>query len=263
MTYLMKPITYDGDLPTQGKIPSELLDLILEKDTLIELQYGQEPYHVILSVPHQAANGITEIAENWRNPRNNKNGRDSDEGAATFALAAFAYLRNMKISCKLVIAAHATDHDPNKDTKSPYCQSIFSGDQSALLFECHGAAASRCHDLELSAGSNRLSDPLRFGSMLAQELEYRDSIAGQITSGSVQAILFEQDGKETKTRLALPGLYTDSLIEAQRLSIPALHLEAKPKYRKPSDEGNIITQDGLRLGRAIAKTIAAYLKPDA
>ena len=261
MTYLMKSVSYNGDLPKQGEIPSELLDLILKNDVLVELVYGNEPYQVIIGVPHQAANGITLIAENWKNTKRNKMGRKSDESVATFALAAFSNLRDLEISCKLVIAAHATDHDPNKDTRSPYCQSILA-DQSELLFECHGAASSRKHDLELSAGSNLLSNPLRFGRMLAQELDYQYSLACQKLPGDNKAFLTEQNGNETDTYLKLPGLNTDSLIEAQTLSTPALHLEAKPKFRKPADKRNIITPDGLRLGRAIAHTIANYLTTD-
>jgi len=261
VTYLMKSVSYDGDLPKQGEIPPELLDLILKKNVLVELVYRNEPYHVVIGVPHQAANGISLIAENWKNTKLNKMGRDSDEGVATFALATFSNLRDLEISCKLVIAAHSTDHDPNKDTRSPYCQSILA-DQSELLFECHGAASSRKHDLELSAGSNLLSNPLRFGRILAQELDYKDSLACQIKPGKDQAVLIKQRDTETDTNLKLPGLKTNSLIEAQKLSIPALHLEAKPDFRKPADKRNIITPDGLRLGRAIAHTIANYLTTD-
>lgn len=160
----------------------ELLGLLESKDTLVILKNGEPPFHVVIGVPHQAAVGVTIIAENWTNPRGRK-GRDSDENAASFALAVFSELCEQKIPCKLVIAAHSTNHDPNKDANSPYCKEVLS-EKTHLLLECHGAGDKREQDIEISAGTNSLGKALDFGRQLAIRVNYQYSLSAQIEAGS-------------------------------------------------------------------------------
>jgi hypothetical protein len=234
-----------------------LLEALNGKDTLIEISTGTPPHTVVLGVPHHASVGVEKIAEKWWNKNRNRFGRDSDEGAALYALAAYTVLRDQSVPCKLVIFAHSTDHDPNKNTNSSYFDSIF-GQESHLLFECHGAGESKNHDLELSAGQNNLANPLVFGRILTKCLDFRYKLAAQIEPGRNDGIVFESDGGEREVELQLPGLQTISLEEAGKRNIPALHIEAKPNFRKPTDGTNTLTQDGLILGRAIAKAIIQY-----
>jgi hypothetical protein len=229
----------------------ELLGLLESKDTLVILKNGEPPFHVVIGVPHQAAVGVTTIAENWTNPRGRK-GRDSDENAASFALAVFSELSDQKIPCKLVIAAHSTDHDPNKDVNSPYCKEVLS-EKTYLLLECHGAGDKRKQDIEISAGNNSLGNALDFGRQLATKLNYQYPLSAQVEAGSNKAKSISKD-MEIDTTLVLPALETTSLIEAGKREIAALHLEAKPRFRISKNDDSI-SADGLILGNAIAEII--------
>ncbi len=229
----------------------ELLGLLESKDTLVILKNGEPPFHIVIGVPHQAAVGEIVIAENWTNPRGRK-GRDSDENAASFALAVFSELSDQKIPCKLVIAAHSTDHDPNKDVNSPYCKEVLS-EKTYLLLECHGAGDKRKQDIEISAGNNSLGNALDFGRQLATKLNYQYSLSAQIEAGSNKAKSISKD-KEIDTTLVLPALETTSLIEAGKREMAALHLEAKPRFRISKNDDSI-SADGLILGNAIAEVI--------
>lgn len=229
----------------------ELLGLLESKDTLVILKNEEPPFHVVIGVPHQAAVGVTTIAEDWTNPRGRK-GRPSDENAASFALAVFSKLCDQKIPCKLVIAAHSTDHDPNKDANSPYCKEVFS-EKTHLLLECHGAGDRQEQDIEISAGTNSLGKALDFGRQLATKLNYQYSLSAQIEAGSRKAKSISKE-EEIDTTLVLPALETTSLLQAEKMGIAALHLEAKPRFRISKNDDSIST-DGLILGNAIAEVI--------
>jgi len=228
-----------------------LSNLLNSRDTLLVINSGEPPYEVVIGVPHQAEIGESLIAENWTNPRGGK-GRDSDENAASFALATFSKLCDQKIPCKLVIAAHATDHDPNKDVTSSYCKEVFS-EKTLLLFECHGAGDKRKLDIEISAGANSLGKPLDFGRQLALKLNYQYSLSTQSEANSKNAKSISRDN-EVDTFLVLPALETTSLRLAEKKKVAALHLEAKPRFRIP-ENNNSISEDGLVLGNAIAEVI--------
>jgi hypothetical protein len=226
--------------------------LLRMKDTLLIFNNGHPPYNVVLGVPHQAALGESKIAEDWVMPNGNS-GRDSDENAASYALVAYSLLCDLAIPCKLVIACHFTDHDPNKDCKSPYCHEILS-ETTKLLLECHGAGDKRKSDIEISAGMNKLGRPLEFGRCLAEKMDYRFKIAAQIRGGTNKALTILEK-EELKTKLSLPALKSTSLSLAEDYGIPALHLEAKPKFRIPHDENVSVTPQGDLLGKAIASII--------
>jgi hypothetical protein len=229
----------------------ELLGLLESRDALVILKNREPPFRVVIGVPHQAAIGELVIAENWTNQHGRK-GRDADENAASFALVAFSKLCEQSIPCKIVIAVHATDHDPNKDTNSAYCKEVFS-EETNLLFECHGAGEQRKQDIEISAGTNSLGKALDFGRQLATKLNYQYSLSAQIEAGSNKAKSISKD-KEIDTTLVLPALETTSLIQAEKREIAALHLEAKPRFRI-SENDDSISADGLILGNAISEII--------
>jgi hypothetical protein len=228
-----------------------LSSLLNSRDTLVVIKYGEPPYEIVIGVPHQAEIGESLIAENWTNPRGGI-GRDSDENAASFALATFSKLCDQKIHCKLVIAAHATDHDPNKDVNRSYCREVFS-EKTLLLFECHGAGDKRKQDIEISAGVNSLVKALDFGRQLALKLNYQYSLSAQSEANSKNAKSISRDN-EVDTFLVLPALETTSLSLAEKMKVAALHLEAKPRFRIP-ENNNSISADGLVLGNAIAEVI--------
>lgn len=230
---------------------ARMTGMLHAKNTLVILKNGRPPYQVVLGVPHQARIGEAVIAEEWTNPRGGR-GRDSDENAASFALIAFSRLCDLDIPCKLVIAAHASDHDPNKDINSPYCREVFSEEMN-LLFECHGAGARRFQELELSGGTNALGNPLNFGRALAEKLNYQYSLSAQTNAGTFSAKSIHRQ-EEADTNLALPALATSSLSHAQQHGTPALHLEAKPRFRISTDTHSV-TEDGFTLGNAIADVI--------
>lgn len=103
-----------------------------------------------------------------------------------------------------------------------------------------------------------MGSPLEFGRILVRTLEFRYSLIAQAEVGSKKGILIKRDG-ETETEIENPANKTNSLIEAGKHKIPALHLEAKPPFRIPLDRSNTVSTDGLILGRAIAKAFIEYL----
>jgi hypothetical protein len=235
-------------------LPGEPLGAI---DHLIAVRHGSPPYRVVLGVPHHAAPGAECICERRLDAQGRPDPREADENAALYALAAFAALSELGESCKLVVMAHTTTHDPNKVLDSPYCQEIFS-EPAGLIFECHGSRRERRLDLELSAGRNPLPDTQAFGRLLAKALGYRYSLGVQIEPARRQALVWERGGEQSDGELELPARKTLSLIEAGRRSIQALHLEARPRFRRQAPEGGI-SPEGLALGDAIARTIVRYL----
>ena len=245
----MERFVYEGKVwaDKNRKYSPELLELLTSKDRLIVLSRGKPPYKVILGVPHQAAIGVEEICES-KKPRN------SDENAVSYALVTFSMLEKHDIPCKLVIVAHSTTTDPNKEPASPYCQEIFR-ETGELLIECHGAGSRRKLDLELSAGQNRLADTMCFGGLLATKLQQHYTLGVQKQCGTDNALIYQKDGKRSDGRLEMPAIETASLTKAQEKEIRALHLEAKPQFRKPKDGSNEVTADGLVLGRVLAQAI--------
>ncbi|HUW13938.1 MAG TPA: hypothetical protein VM537_29715 [Anaerolineae bacterium] len=263
MTYEeVKGINYEDELWTLCDPYPALDDFLKAKDRLIILRHGAPPFQVVLGVPHQAAVGEEHICDERKDRKGRRDPRPSDEGAASYALVAFATLRDRCVPCKLVIMAHATTHDPNKKADSPYCDEVLR-DETALLFECHGANPKRRNSLELSAGCNDLSDGVTvpFGQALATALGHRYSLAVQKKACKKDAFVFDVGGAQGEgPELRLAALGTASLLEAKkRCSIPALHLEAKPAFRKPTDGANTVTPDGLLLGRAIARVIIEHV----
>jgi len=250
----VKRIEYNDTLWVLREPHPALADFLTAKDRLIVLRNGEPPFQAVLGVPHQAAVGEEYICEK----RENNGTRDSDENAASYALVAFTELKDRGVPCKLVIMAHATTHDPNKKSASPYCEEIFA-DKCRLLFECHGAGPGRRLSLELSAGSNDLAKTLRFGQALASALGNRFTLGVQKEASKRKARIFQTDGTEEEGELELAATNTESLKAAQEKNITALHLEAKPAFRKPADGSNTVTPDGLMLGRAIAQAIIQYL----
>jgi len=259
----VKRIDYKGELWTLQKPDPALADFLIARDCLIVLRHGEPPFKVVLGVPHQAAVGEEYICEN-RITGGNPDPRDSDENAASYALVAFTTLRDQNVPCKLVIMAHTTTHNPNKKPDSPYWREVFADtDKAPLLFECHGMAPRRCLPLELSAGNNHLSCTVRFGRALATALEYHYTLGVQKEACKKSALIFGADGTEREGELELAARNTASLVEAEKHGVPALHLEAKPAFRKPADRSNTVTPDGLVLGRAIAQVIIRYLSEHA
>jgi hypothetical protein len=257
-----------GQVWSGQAVQPELWDLLCQKDLLFEITSGPPPYRAVIGVPHHAAPGVSNIAENWRGPGKTKNGRTADETAGLTGLAVFRACFDVGMSLKLVIAAHPTGCDPNKDKDSPYWNSVLkTGEtglpETSLLLELHGAAAGREHDLELSAGRNRAAQPLAFGSALARLLPPEWSLAVQVKPGSSICHLFPQPdvpGSRQPCKLRHPALETTILEQAGNLDIPALHLEMKPMFRQvdPAEDGSPRPpQAAWQLSRALAQVLAA------
>ena len=256
----VRRLEYDGELwASPGSVPqSQLIALFKEEDVLVVMRDGSPPYSVVLGVPHQAEVGVKEICERRKVIGGQPKSRDSDENAASYALVAFDTLRAAGLASKLVIMAHPTTHDPNKEPQSPYCQEAFA-DQAQLLFECHGAGPQRCHPLELTAGMNRRSRTLLYGRTVCAAMEHRYSLAVQMQARTAKALILEADGSEREGELCLPALETYSLCAACEHGMHALHLEAKPKFRIPRDGTDRVTRHGRMLGAAIASAAIDYL----
>ncbi|MGH0030348.1 MAG: hypothetical protein ACQGVC_11190 [Myxococcota bacterium] len=239
----------DGD----GRLAGGLSDLLDARDTLVEIDRGDPP-RVVLGVPHHAAPGVDRIAE-----RRPEGGRVADENAALYALVALGRLASLGVPARLLVAAHATDHDPNKSARSPYCRRVLDC-RAELLIECHGAGARAPHDLELSAGRNALADPLRFSRGLLDALGPGFHLAAQSLPGQRAAVLMDARGRETGAAvLRFPALRTRSLAAAGEVGMAALHLEAKPRFRSRVDGRAGLPPPGRRLGEALARAAAAYL----
>lgn len=244
---------YDGPLLDGDRPPADLLALLAARDILIEVRTADPP-RVVLGVPHHAALGVDRIAE-----RRPEGGRVADENAVLYALVALQHLAALGVVGQLVVAAHATDHDPNKLPTSPYCRRILASGAD-LLIECHGAGRRAPHDLELSAGRNHVADPLRFGGALARALGPGFHLAAQRVPGASGAVLMDARGAGTGgSVLRFPALRTRSLSSAGERGMAALHLEAKPRFRTRGDGSPSVTASGHRLGRALATAAAQYL----
>lgn len=260
----MTSTTYTGELWQNAEVHPDLRALLLREDLLIEITAGEAPYRVLYGVPHHAARGVERIARRWSNPKTGQPGRAADESAGFAALLFFEALRKRGFSCKLVIAAHPTDHDPNKTPGCPYWQRVFAPPFPSLLFELHGAANHRRHALELSAGSNTAADPLLFGKVLSYFYNSEEILAYQSRSGGKEAVLVK--GKHaTCGRLQNPALETHSLAHAGTLGIPALHLEMTPAFRPPAPTFD--GETGLpaltwRLAQAVAGTVELLYRSD-
>lgn len=231
-----------------------VVDLLKAKNHLTVLQHGQPPYRVVVGVPHQVPSGIWRICDERLDEHGQINDRKGDDNVASIALVIFSRLASRQIPCKLVIMARATTQDPNKVLDSPYCQEIFS-EQADLLFECHASSGRRRLDLELSAGSNRITQTVLFGQDLASRLAYRYSLGIQTQPGCKKALIFARTRLALAGELQLPATKTVSLQAAGERGIAALHLEAKPTFRVRADAPNAVSPDGQVLGRAVAETI--------
>ena len=223
------------------------------RDLLIVLRFGSPPYQAVLGVPHHSSYGQNQICERTRP-------RPADENSALYALVVFSRLIDAGIPSKLVVVAHTTAEDPNKNPASPYCREVFS-ESADLLFECHGMSATRRLDLEVSAGSNLHGRPLRFGGELARALGWPNPLGAQIAPGQRAAMLLHADGHSQPGRLQVPALGTFSLKAAGERGMAALHLEVRPVFRLPPDGGEGIPPAARRLGAALASALMAYPDP--
>jgi predicted acetyltransferase len=251
-------LTYRGDIWQGAAVHPDLWALLLRRDLLIEIATSPPPYQVILGVPHHAGPGVEKIAEDWINPQTAEPGRAADETTGLTGLAVLEAFRQQGISARLVIAAHARDHDPNKSPGSPYWEAVFSGAPAALLFELHGSAHHRPHDLELSAGHNTLVDPMLYGQVLAYFLRDDTMLACQTAPGARDARIFAS-GRRRSARLQTPALGTHSLKHAATLGMPALHLEMKPAFRQP-DFGRAGTPRPAARACALAHGLASMVR---
>jgi hypothetical protein len=246
--------TYTGALLC-GALPTpELARLLARSDSLIEVARGAAPAAVVIGVPHHAGPGADWIAE--RSPEGR---RVADENAALYALVCLSALEEQQIPCRLVVAAHATDHDPNKVAGSPYSERLLGKRSARLVLECHAAGPDAPHGLELTAGRNRRGRPLPFARLLIRALGAGHRLAAQLEPAGDAAVVFESGGRTSEGRLRYPALRTRSLVEAERCGLPALHLEATPHYRTRPDGSPALPDAGVHLGRCLARAIAAHL----
>lgn len=247
----VETIRHPGPL-FEGLRPAPALEALLRRrDTLIELPAQQMP-RVLITVPHHAAPGVERIAE-----RRPEGGRVADENAVLYALVCLEAVRQRGVDAALVIAAHATDHDPNKSESSPYCQRVLRSAPGTLLLECHGASARAPHDLEISAGRNHWIDPVAFTRSLVRSLGPGFHAAAQIEAGQRSALLLSaRHPGGTPSTLRFPALRTRSLAAASEAGIAALHVEAKPRFRQRSPLAWDLTAAGRALGLGLAAAIA-------
>lgn len=245
----MQLCAYRGTVWRDDAPAPALQSLLGRRDTLVVLDDGAAP-GVVLGVPHHAAVGVSRIAQERA-----QGGRVADENAAVYALRCYTRLREAGIATRLVIAAHATDHDPNKVPGSPYCEQVLAPQAPALLLECHGAAAHRPHDLELTSGRNRRGRAVAFARALCRVLGPECLLAAQREGGNDAALILH-GGEERTGTLRFPALRTFSLAEAGRRGAAALHVEAKPRYRINGRGTMALTPLGARLGDALATAVS-------
>jgi hypothetical protein len=246
--------TYTGALLCDTLPTPELARLLARSDSLIEVARGATPAAVVIGVPHHAGPGVDWIAEHSPEGR-----RVADENAALYALVCLSALEEQRIPCRLVVAAHATDHDPNKVAGSPYCERLLGKRGARLVLECHAAGPDAPHGLELTAGRNRKARPRHFAGLLARALGAGHRVAAQAKPGSNAAVVIEPGGRTSEGRLRYPALRTRSLVEAERRGLPALHLEANPRFRTRPDGSPALPDAGVHLGRCLARAIAEHL----
>jgi hypothetical protein len=249
---LLRAQHYAGPIWCESRIAPELEEALAHPDRLVVLEHGPRP-DVVLGVPHHAPVGVDRIA--LERPQGS---RIADENAVLYALVCYSALQRRGIGCRIVVASQARDHDPNKDSASPYCRAALA-ERARVLVECHGAGARAPHDLELSAGHNRCADPLAAGRCLARALGAGFHVAAQTHPGATQALLVDARGSESPTVLRFPALRTRSLLEAGERGIPALHLEAKLRFRSAGPRNGTPTKSGERLGFALADVLASHL----
>ncbi len=241
------------DIP--NRVPHIALSKLFKaKNQLIVLRHGQPPYQVVIGVPHQVPDGIWRICEERFDQFGRINSRKGDDNVVSIGLVIFSQLRSQNIPCKLVVMARASKNDPNKVLDTPYCREVFR-EPSHLLFECHASSGKRTLQLELSAGSNFVTDTLVFGEKLAHHLSYQFSLGIQTKAAQRDALIFQVGGDTATGQLQLPATKTTSLWAAGQQGIPALHLEAKPQFRIVRGSPNTVSPDGLALGQAVADTI--------
>jgi hypothetical protein len=263
----MRTIAYRGNIWAGAAVDQQLWQLLLERDLLIELTSGEPPHRVILGAPHHAAPGVDRIAELWTAPKASQPGRPADETTGLTGLALLQALSEVGISARLVIAAHALDHDPNKSPSSAYWNSVFNQETLALaaagaapllLFELHGAGKQRSNDLELSAGRNQITDPLLFGRALAAVLPEQWRMAVQSRPGSKIGQLFHPNHHTAE--LENPALSTGSLSHAATLGMLALHLEMKSFLRHPDKQyaAPRPTPEAWTLARGMAAVLRSF-----
>jgi hypothetical protein len=253
MVEVLQLRAYSGPLLAGDRPHPRLAALLGERDLLIEL--GPRAHRdVLLGVPHHAAVGVDRIAE-----RSPSGGRVADENAVLYALACLARLRDLGVASAAVVAAHASDHDPNKRRETPYCRRVLGDPLPRLLVECHGAGARAPHDLEVSAGRNLRSRPLEFGGLLARALGPGFHVAAQTAPGGRAALIVDARPRSTPSVLRFPALRTTSLHAAADRGIAALHVEAKPRFRSRGDGSARLTRAGRSLGESLALAIARYV----
>jgi hypothetical protein len=249
----LRTVQYTGEIFTgEMGFQPELMALLRQVDLLLEMDLpaGAGLPWVAVGVPHHAPAGVSRIAEDWeRLP--GKFGRVSDENAGLSALLITQALHEAGLPCRLIIAAHASDHDPNKNSASPYFERLFAAPLPGLLLEIHGSNGSRESELEISGGSNPLSAALPFGQAVAARGAWWT--AAQLSPGVKAARAFK--GSQTReTVLKLPALKTTSLVRAGELGIPAFHLELKPVFRD--------FDLSSRMAWLLAQDVAAAVKND-
>jgi hypothetical protein len=245
--------SYTGPLLSGDRPHARLAALLDQRDLLIELG-PRSSRAVLLGVPHHAAVGVDRIAE-----RSPSGSRVADENAVLYALACLTRLRALGIASALVVAAHASDHDPNKRRETPYCRSVLGDPKPRLLVECHGAGPRAPHDLEVSAGRNARARPLEFGGLLARALGPGFHVAAQTQPGGRAALIVDAQPRSTPSVLRFPALRTTSLHAAAERGIAALHVEAKPRFRSRGDGSARLTRAGRTLGESLAAAIADYV----
>ena len=248
----METIRHEGPLFEGRRTAPALSALLRRRDTLVELPARNQP-RVWITVPHHAAPGVDRIAE-----RRPQGGRVADENAVLYALVCLEALRARGIDAALLVAAHATDHDPNKSESSPYCQRVLASAPGTLLLECHGASARAPHDLEISAGRNPWVDPVAFTRTLVGAIGPGFHAAAQLEAGGRAALVMSgEDLAGAASVLRFPALRTRSLAAAGEVGIAALHGEAKPRFRQRSPLAPALTAAGRALGLGRAAAIAA------
>jgi hypothetical protein len=246
--------TYTGT-PLRDALPTpELARLLARPDSLVEIAHGAPPAQAVIGVPHHAGPGVEWIAEHSPEGR-----RVADENAALYALVCLSALDEQNVPSRLVVAAHATDHDPNKVAGSPYCERLFAERDVRLMIECHASGTDAPHGLELTAGRNGRAQPLHFARLLIGALGTGHRLAAQARHGSDAALVLEPGARTSQGRLRYPALRTRSLVEAERRGLPALHLEAGPSFRTRADGTAALPDAGVHLGRCLARAIATYL----
>ncbi len=251
---MSQPVQYRGALFEGPRPAPALSDLLRGRDLILEIGAERCEAACVLGVPHHAGPGVDKIAE-----RHEDGGRVADENAVLYALAAHAALARRGVASRVVVAVHATDHDPNKDAESPYCRALLDG-APELLVECHGSGWSTPHPVEVSAGVNHATEPLPFGRRLAAGLPESGWVAAQREPGAREAHLLGADGGLVReSALKFPALRTTSLQCAAELGIPSLHVEAMPRFRTFGVSGLSLPDDGAALGLALASAMAETL----